>query len=741
MYRIAALLLILCTTSLIVSAQSVKLDSLRTHIDLTVDDIETFDSLTELVQDLIRSGQTEEAREWLLSGYSLAERAESREGRFMVLVKFGDLYASIQMADSAIIMLDQAEFYLETPDEQSKFQKVSGNIEALLGNQILAIERYERASFLADSLGNARRVADVNMDIGNIQSGLGENIEALRSYYNTLEYAELERDSILTAIASNRVGWQFQLLNNQEQAEYFLLRSEAISEEIGFRENLKSTLLNLANLYSFIGEYSRSEDYFNRSLELANQMNDALGKVRVYFNLGVMESRRGNLSEAERLLRFALDESAFINHKESEYRSASGLGDLEVQRNNHAQAIRWYARENQIAEDQTNPNLRVESYEKLYRAYREMGNLSESLRWLEESNQLNDSLQSTEKSRLLAEYETLFNIKRTEQESEILRAREQQAQSRLALQRWLFIFSIGGVLFLLITSVILVKSNHQRQEINQELKETNDELNGLNKKVQDQNSELEKINDIKNKLFAIIAHDLRGPLGSLQSLLYLIRDHELSESEMNEITTTLEKNLQENANMMDNLLAWASAQMNGIKLKVRNFLLIQGVKSVTDQIVFQAHKKNIELKVDVPETIEVQADYDMIKLVVRNLLANAIKFSPGESVITIKALEKKEMAEIQITDQGIGMTKEEQKKLFSDEHFTKRGTDNEKGSGLGLMLCKEFIENHKGKFWLTSIKDKGTTFYFSIPLASSKKIDLTEADIKQEAKMAEEENA
>ncbi len=741
MYRIVALILLFCTTPLLASAQSVKLDSLRTYIDLTVDDTETFNSLSELVQGLIRSGQTEEAKEWLLSGFSLAERAESREGRFMVLVEFGNLYVSRQMPDSAMIMLDQAEFYLETPDDQSKYQKLSGNIQALLGNQILAIERYERSRFLADSLGNARRVADVNMDIGNIQAGLGENIEALRSFYNTLEYAELNRDSLLTAIASNNVGWQFQLLDNQEQAEYFLLRSEAISESIGFKENLRRTLLNLANLYSHIGEYSRSEDYFNRSLELANQMDDALGKVRVYFNLGVMESRRGNLNEAERLLRFALDDSTYINHKEGEYRSASGLGDLEVQRNNYAQAIRWYVRANQIAEDQANPNLRVESYEKLYRAYREMGNLSESLRWLEERNQLNDSLQNTEQSRLLAEYETLFNIKRTEQESEILRAREQQAQSQLALQSWLIIFSIGGVLFLLITSVILVKSNHERQEINQELKSTNDELNGLNKKVQDQNSELEKINDIKNKLFAIIAHDLRGPLGSLQSLLYLIRDHELSESEMNEITTTLEKNLQENASMMDNLLAWASAQMNGIKLKVRNFMLIQAIKSVTDQIVFQAQKKNIDLKVDVPETIEVQADYDMIKLVVRNLIANAIKFSPGGSVITVKAVKKKEMAEIQIIDQGMGMTKEEQNKLFSNEHFTKRGTENEKGSGLGLMLCKEFVENHQGKFWLTSIKDKGTTFYFSIPLASSKKIDLAEADTNKKAKVAEEENA
>jgi two-component system, sensor histidine kinase and response regulator len=251
--------------------------------------------------------------------------------------------------------------------------------------------------------------------------------------------------------------------------------------------------------------------------------------------------------------------------------------------------------------------------------------------------------------------------------------------------------------------------------MNQELIKSNEQLNEMNLKVKQKNEELAQINEIKNKLFAIIAHDLRGPLSSLQSLLYLIRDHDLSESEMDEISSMLEKNLQENASMMDNLLAWAKAQMNGIQLNPREFALKLGIKSVIDQIKFQAEGKKISIETSLEE-FEVVADYDMIKLVVRNLIANAIKFSETGGVIKVEAVEKGEFCEIRVIDNGIGIKKKDQDKIFSKAHFTSRGTDNEKGSGLGLMLCKEFIETHGGKLWFESEVGKGTSFIFTIPL-------------------------
>jgi two-component system, sensor histidine kinase and response regulator len=701
-------------------AQSGTIDSLRTHINPAIAEPETVTSIIELTSLLIQEGRADEAREWLRLGFEAAERAEYTAGKFSVLYHFGNFYLVQNKPDSASVMLLQAELYASTPAERNELYNLRANTYKQEGKPVLALEQLERAVALSDSLGDRNRFANLQVLMGNAFSSLGDHTEALRAYYNALEFAEQHRDSAFMASANNLVGWKFQEMDNPDQAEYFLHRAEVVSREIGDIETLQSVLMNLGILYTEKRDFTGAEEFFNESLRIANESGNKAAQIRIFYNLGLMESRRGNIAEARRLLMYALEESRSEEIVDSEFYSATGLGQLELDLGNTVQAIRWFARANQVVDSDRYNTLRLQSFGNLYRAYREAGNFSESLRWLEQRNELNDSLNTTEKARLLAEYETLFNMKRTEQQAEVLRAREEQAQAQLRLQRTFIIFALSGGGILLVTALFLVRANTKRKEMNMELQKSNQQLNDMNSTVQEQNKELEQINDIKNKLFAIIAHDLRGPLSSLQSLLYLIRDHELSKSEMEEISKTLERNLQENASMMDNLLAWAQAQMNGIKLIERDFPLYQAVKSVVDQIKFQAEKKGVVVEMVVATEIEVNADYDMIKLVVRNLTANAIKFSERGDKITIKADEDREngMSEIRIIDEGVGIKEEDQAKLLSNEHYTKRGTDNEKGSGLGLMLCKEFVESHGGKMWFESKYGEGTTFIFTIPLVA-----------------------
>lgn len=721
MYRALLTLSVLFIFPLSLSAQNERIDSLRTHINPAIMESQTVESIAQLSGLLIRNSDLEEAREWLVLGFEVAERIDDNDGRFAILAELGNYYLKREDPDSATVMLLEAEPFAQTPQQKGVFHELRASAYSMNGMYVLSVEQLERATFIADSLGNSEREAWLKMKSAEAWSALGDHTEALRAYYDGLEYAEQVKDSALIAAASNLVGWKFLDLNNPGQGEYFLLRSEEISRANNFDSNLTGTLLNLGNLYRELGDFEKAENYYSEAVELAGSRGEEKRQIQVFYNLGLMERKRGNYTESRRLLLYALDESREIGDVEIEYYSASGLGSLEMELGNNVQAIRWFARANNTVDNERYTLLKLASYENLYRAYRETGNFSESLKWLELRDRLNDSLNTSEKSRLLAEYETLFNVKQTRQQSEILRAREEEAQTRLRLQQWIIVlaFAAGGIL--LVASIVLVRANEKRKKTNDELQSSNRQLNEMNATVQEQNEELEQINDIKNKLFAIIAHDLRGPLSSLQSLLYLIRDHNLSQDEMNEISRTLERSLQENASMMDNLLAWAQAQMNGIQLHERDFPLYQGVKSVTDQIKFQADKKGIDIKADVHESIEVKADYDMIKLVVRNLIANAIKFSKKGDTITVKALYSATdgMAEVRVTDEGIGMKEEDQKKLFSKSHFTKRGTDNEKGSGLGLMLCKEFIESHGGKLWFESKFGAGTTFKFTIPLSTS----------------------
>jgi signal transduction histidine kinase len=706
-------------------AQHEKADSLRSHINPAIMEPGTVSSISELSELLIRGSEYDEAKQWLLLGYEVADKISDDEGKFTILTLLAEQYLQQDRPDSALAMTEQAWILASTPDQNEKLRELDGDASALSGRYVLAMEQYNRAAFLADSLGNRGREAELIFKSAGAWSALGDHTEALKGYYHGLEYAELAGDSVFTATASNLVGSEFLDLSNYEQAEYFLLKAEKIARAVDLTDVLQSALLNLANLYRDTSDFEEAETYYAQALELSEARETTINRARLFYNLGTMEQKRGNAGEAERLLLYALELSREQNDVETEYYTATALGGFEMERNNNVQAIRWYARANHAVEEKNYESLRLSSYDNLYKAYRETGNFSESLRWLEQRDRMKDSLNTDEKSRLLAEYETLFNMKQNREQTEALRAREQEAQAMLILQQWLIGLSLLVGVVLTVASVILIKTNKKRKRVNEELETSNRRLHQMNSTVQEQNDELEQVNEIKNKLFAIIAHDLRGPLSSLQSLIYLVREHDLSQDEMAEITKTLERNLQENASMMDNLLAWAQAQMNGIKLNVRDFTLIQGIKSVTDQIQFQAEEKGIQIKMDVDSTIEVKADYDMVKLVVRNLVANAVKFSEMGDAILLKAFYSKSegMAEVHVIDEGTGIGIEDQSKLFSKGHFTKRGTDNEKGSGLGLMLCKEFIEGHGGSLWFESKPGEGTTFMFTVPLAVSSNRD------------------
>jgi signal transduction histidine kinase len=702
-----------------VSAQQADLDSLRSVVNPAISTMETVEAINELGEQLVMRGEFTEAREWHLLAFQVAERlGEERElAQFKTLVSLGSLYLSKEKPDSALVMLDQAG-YLDVPDESMNAQKNLKAVALRMSGQLeLASNLYEEAIQIADSLGREDQVAGLRMNLASVYSSMGEEVEALRNFYDALVFAEDTKDSVLIAITSNNIGNLFNEMEDYEQAEFYLDKSEEISRDIGHQVNLRRVFVNKGNLYSGQGRYDLAEEYYTEGLNLAEAANDRLAEVRIYYNLARMEAQRGDFARAEEIFQFTLEESVRLGSIEGQYNSAISLGDLEAERNNYGGAARWYARAQSIAEERGYNGFQTESYSKLYEIYKSAGNTTQALQWLERLNELEDSLATEEKLRLQAEYETLFNIRTREQQAEIIEARQQEIQARVNLQQWLivFAFSLGG--FLMVVAFVLVRSNRKVKDVNSELEESNEKIREVNKTVKEQNDELEQVNQVKNKLFAIIAHDLRSPLSSLQSLIYLIREHDLSKSERNNILDSLDQNIQDNSNMMDNLLAWAKAQMNGVQLNKRVFKLAEASKAVTEQIRFQAENKGISIETKVVDDLTVKADYDIVKLVLRNLIANAIKFSKENDTITIRAGKSEEYAEVQIIDEGMGIKAEDQSKLFGNEHFTTRGTKNEKGSGLGLNLSKEYIEEHGGNLWFESEYKVGTTFFFTLPLA------------------------
>ncbi len=728
-------LLILTSGNLI--AQEISVDSLRSVINPSVTSVETVESINLLGEQLIQRGELVEAREWLRLGYEVSEKlgSEKDQPQFEVLLNLSSLYLSKEQVDSSIVMIELAELLDVSPEDRNRQYNLHATALKMDGQLFLSSQMYEDAIEQADSLGRDDQVAGLKMNLGAVYSSMGDRTGALQNYYDALVYAEEEKDSTFIAVTSNNIGNLFIEMEDYEQASFYLDQSESISRRINDRVNLRRVLINQGVLHSDLGMYEDAEWYYREAVDLTEQMGDQLASARIYYNLGLMEVRRGNSERAEEIFTFTLEESENYESIEGQFNSAVSLGDLAMDRDRYGAAARWYARAQSLANERGFQSLRLEAYEKLYTVYKRAGNERLALQWLERMNDLEDELSSEEKLRLQAEYETLFSIRTREQQAEIIEARQQEAQARINLQRWLilFAFSIGGIL--LIVAVILNRSNKKVKEVNSELKDSNRQIRDVNKTVQEQNEELEQVNQIKNKLFAIIAHDLRGPLSSLQSLIYLIREHDLSKEELNNILNTLDRNIQENSSMMDNLLAWAKAQMNGIQLSKRTFDIKEAVKAVVEQIQFQANNKNIEFDINTGKDLEVDADYDIVKLILRNLVANAIKFSQDGGRVTINAQSKTGVIEVHVVDRGVGIKTEDQEKIFSKEQFTTRGTRNEKGSGLGLNLSKEFVEEHGGELWFESEYGVGTSFIFTLP-----KADLNYEDLEFEGEVSNNGN-
>jgi two-component sensor histidine kinase len=217
----------------------------------------------------------------------------------------------------------------------------------------------------------------------------------------------------------------------------------------------------------------------------------------------------------------------------------------------------------------------------------------------------------------------------------------------------------------------------------------------------------------------MLAHDLRSPLGSMMNLSALLVENikDFDESELMEVIDTLNKSATQTFQLLNDLLAWSTIQMGRGEREKEEFAVSEIINENIAILTSDLLRKQIGIMADIDPAILVFADKFAIQTVLRNLLSNAIKFTPSHGSITITAAEKNKFVEISVSDNGLGITKEKQKKIFRvDTVSSSPGTDGEKGTGFGLLLCKDLVQRSGGKIWFESEKGKGSTFHFTLPV-------------------------
>lgn len=322
--------------------------------------------------------------------------------------------------------------------------------------------------------------------------------------------------------------------------------------------------------------------------------------------------------------------------------------------------------------------------------------------------------------------EKQINLSKVEQMSEeqqmqidLLNKEKQLQKAEILRQHLMRNIFVGIIITVLVIAGLTFFGYNKIKRSNILLSQKNKEISFQKDEIEKQAEELKELNALKDKLFSIISHDLRSPLASLINMLNLAKDGHFSADEGKAILNELSKNVEYNAELLENLLKWASSQLQGNVVNPLAFDLYEVAVNKVRLYEKAANLKGIKLINETSANSNVFADRDMIEVVLRNLITNAIKFSRSGDKITVTSFQKNGFVEVCVSDSGMGISEETIGKLFGKQIFSTRGTLNEKGTGLGLILCRDFVNLNGGSIWVESVLNKGSKFYFTLPTNAS----------------------
>ncbi len=292
---------------------------------------------------------------------------------------------------------------------------------------------------------------------------------------------------------------------------------------------------------------------------------------------------------------------------------------------------------------------------------------------------------------------------------------------------YFYLFNHLLAIFFIFYGLLLIKNENTRyqnqtRDKNWQLRRSNlkilrqkADLTGKAAQLEEKTHQLQELDSLKNKLFSIIAHDLKSPLYALRNLFRNVQIYDLPGDEIKILIPEVVNELTYTTGLMENLLQWAKSQMQVESVKPQLLDIARITKEVLQLLRLQAEAKHIYINSKIERPVYVYADRDMINLVLRNLLSNAIKFTPEEGSIYIEAREMRSHIEVVVQDTGRGISQEGLDKLMAENYYSTRGTGGEAGTGLGLMLCKEFLSRNGGEMRIESEPGKGSRFAFTLP--------------------------
>lgn len=574
----------------------------------------------------------------------------------------------------------------------------------------------------------------------------GNSIKAVKYYQEILPIAIAKKDAYMEATLINALGSEYLIQRNYEKAHKLFLKGIDLTQAYKDHQMMSIIYENMAQMYIDQKQYHEALALYNKVKDVNEIINDKFTNAQTLTNLADLKTKMGDYDMA------MFDVNSSISYLENtDYTDWLAFayvvkGNIYLHKNKFKWALYWFDQAELLLsnlDDERSKNalllgksscfLGLAEYEKA-RIYAEEGimlskklmetikeqkfaNLLYKINKVEEQpeaalayhelfQQLTDSLHKDESEKSLALLRTKMIH---EKDRQLLIAQNEKA---LTKQRNIVYASIIILIILLATAIPLYLNQKKLKKLYKELQKNTQDLRG-------REMELHRINGAKDRLFSIIGHDLRGPIGALQGLLKLMSNGEMSKDDFLQFVPKIRNDVDYILFTLNNLLSWGYAQMNGIIAKPKNVRLNTLVVTNINLLSEMAEQKKIKIINQLPEECLILADNNQIDVVIRNLISNAIKFTQNHGLITLEAEEIGHYWKIKVKDTGVGMNETTKNNLFkNNSNISTYGTNNEKGTGLGLSLCKEMVEKNSGQIWVESTLQKGSTFFFTLPKAT-----------------------
>ena len=579
---------------------------------------------------------------------------------------------------------------------------------------LMAIHAYNTA----EELDNPDLTATSLYMIGNAYYLLGDYSNSMDHYLQALGIRETLGDSSNLAGSYNNIGAVYLHMDDNQKALEYFKRSGDIFNAMGDDHQLFPILNNIGAVYADISILDTAFQYFTLAYEIAERSGDQTNRAIALANLGETTLSMGLYTQSEEYQMKAYEISHKLGDKGMMATVKTNLGKLYIKRKDFSTALVSFQESLLLAREINSLPLMQENYQSLSELYARRGEYKQALNLYKMFSAVKDSLISQEGLMQIKEMELKFSAAAFQQEIELLR-KDKEIQS---LKQTRLKYGIISLMVLILTLVLIFllyfQRNRLKKETNRLLEEKNSELEKANKKLQQSEKNLIELNSTKDKLVSIIGHDLRNPLNALLGFSELIsgnsRDYSAEEiQKYSKIINEAAKNIHM---LIENLLEWSRSQSGNIEFSPRETKLAPVIGEIVKIFEIQSDKKNISINTEIAEDILVFADVNLLSTVLRNLINNAVKFTPKKGSVLITAEQTGEGVSVSIQDSGVGMTETQLDNLFSLVHGPSTpGTADEKGTGLGLILCKEFIDKHEGRIWAESKSGKGSTFTFFLP--------------------------